>query len=622
MTTVPCGRALADCRLGDPIIAVSVLGRGWDRMDRGEPWNRDDRVFAPYPDTWALGEGRPLQALITYPIARGTGSFALGYNVEYVLACVLTTLAAGGFFSRLAGTGWPALIAAVAFTWAPARLNNLGVDVTLWGGLVLLALSFGLDYLRGGRRSRLFLFASSWLVVGFSCLYAATMGGLFCAVALGAAGLATPARRRRLLPLSAAGLAAAAVLVVSFLPYFRLVTDFDARASRRTQEGHAADLASLLKTGAFSGPSRDLLEKLVPGFPEGAAAFFPTFGALFALASFALLHRKGEVDARGRPPEQSVLFWLGLALLSFLFALGPTITFLGRPLVPGPWRFLGGLPVLDSMRGIHRWDQWFDLALFAATALALAALFRSRPRAGSVIAAGTVALLTFDLWPRTVVADPVPPPSPFNDVFRLLPRDFVVATYPFDRATSERAWAEQLHHGRRVLTGYQTFPPPIHYWVSEGSETSSTRDALLIYRELGAAAIEIVLSDLDARHRMEAEALAGDPALVRAYRVERQQGRLLFLLHPLDPVLVDPMAAAGLVFRDGVATVPAPPGRLIFRLRSALWPATVIAGGTSSKAMLTWDLVGAGGLRVHLSPPASQGSEVLGGDGRLIGRAE
>jgi hypothetical protein len=65
-------------------------------MDRGEPWNRDDRVFAPYPDTWALGEGRPLQALITYPIARGTGSFALGYNVEYLLACVLTTLARSG----------------------------------------------------------------------------------------------------------------------------------------------------------------------------------------------------------------------------------------------------------------------------------------------------------------------------------------------------------------------------------------------------------------------------------------------------------------------------------------------------------------------------------------------
>lgn len=622
MTAVPCGGSLPDCRLGDPIIGVSVLGRAWDRMDRGEPWNRDDRVFAPYPDTWALGEGRPLQALITYPIARGTGSFALGYNVEYLLACVVTTLAAGGFFSRLAGTGWPALVAAVAFTWAPARLNNLGVDVTLWCGFVPLALSFGLDYLRGGRRGRLLLFASSWLVVGFSCLYGTTMGGLFSAMALGTAGLATAARRRRLLPLGAAGFAVAVLLVVSFLPYFRLATDFDARASRRTQEGHAADLASLLKTGASSGPSRDLLQRLVPGFPEGAAAFFPTFGALFALASFALLRRKGDGDAEGRPPEQSVLFWLGFALLSFLFALGPTITFLGRPLVPGPWRLLGRLPVLDSMRGIHRWDQWFDLALFAATALALAALFRSRPRAGSVVAAVTVALLTFDLWPRTVVADPVPPPSPVNDLVLMLPRDAIVATYPFERPTSERAWAEQLYHGRRVLTGYQTFPPPIHYWVSELSGSVSVRETLQIYRELGAAAFEIVLSDLDLRRQSEAEEIAAEPSLVGAVRAERQKDRILLRVAPREPILLDPLVAGGLVFHGGSATAAAPPGRLAFRLRSASWPATVIAGGISSKTTLTWDLVGIGGLRVRLSPPVPPGAEVRDSDGRPIGRTE
>ncbi|HSB35885.1 MAG TPA: hypothetical protein VLH41_03360 [Thermoanaerobaculia bacterium] len=622
LTAVPCGRALPNCRLGDPIIGVSVLGRAWDRLDRGEPWNRDDRVFAPYPDTWALGEGRPLQALITYPMARWTGSSALGYNVEYVLACILTTLAAGGFFSRLAGTGWPALIAAVAFTWAPARLNNLGVDVTLWGGLALLALSFGLDYLRGGPPSRLLLFASSWLVLGFSCLYGVTMGGLFGALALGAASLGTAARRRRLLSLGAAGLAAAAVLVVSFLPYFRLATDFDARASRRTQEGHAADLASLLKTGAFSGPSRDLLERIVPGFPEGAAAFFPTLGALFALASFALLRRKETSDEAGEAPERSVLFWLGLALLAYLFALGPTIRFLGNPLLPGPWRLLGSLPVLDSMRGLHRWDQWFDLAIFSATTLALAALLRFRPGAGRIVTAVTAALLTFDLWPRGVVADPVPSPSPVNDLVLELPRDAILATYPFERPTSERAWAEQLCHGRRVLTGYQTFPPPIHYWVSERSAAVSVRETLEIYRELGASALEIVLSDLDPGRRREAEEIAARPSLLGAARAERRRDRIFLRLVPRQPVLVDPVAAHDLVFRGGVAAVAAPPGRLAFRLRRATWPVTIVASGTPAPARLTWDLVGVGGLKARVEPVPTAGAEIRGEKGRLIGRAE
>ena len=621
MTTVPCGSALPDCRLGDPIIGVSVLGRAWARMDRGEPWNRDDRVFAPYPDTWALGEARPLQALITYPIARGTGSSALGYNFEFLLACVLTTLAAGGFFSRLAGTGWPALVAAVAFTWAPARLNSLSVDVTLWGGLVLLALSFGLDYLRGGHRSRLLLFASSWLVVGFSCLYGTTMGGLFSAMVLGTAGLFTAVRRRRLLHLGAAGFFVAIILVVSFLPYFRLATDFDARASRRTQEGHAADLASLFKTGISSGPSRDLLQRLVPGFPEGAAAFFPTFGALFALASLAFLGRKGASDA-GTPPEQRVPFWLGFAFLSFLFALGPTIGLFGRPLIPGPWRLLGQLPVLDSMRGIHRWDQWFDLALFAAMALALTAMFRWRSRAGGIVTAVAVALLAFDLWPRAVGAATVPPPSPVNDLILTLPRDAIVATYPFERPTSERAWAEQLFHGRRLLTGYQTFPPPIHYWVSELSRSVSMRETMQIYRELGASAFEIVLSDLDPRRQREAEEIAAEPSLVGAVRAERRKDRIFLRVLPVEPLLIDPMTGGGLVFRGGVATAAGPPGRLVFRLRSASWPAIVVSGGVSSAATLTWDLVGIGGLRVRLSPPVPANAEVRNGDGQPIGRTE
>jgi len=622
MTTVPCGTEFPDCRLGDPIIGVSVLGRAWDRMDRGSSWNRDDRVFAPYPDTWALGEERPLQALITYPIARGTGSFALGYNFEFFLACVLTTLAAGGFFSRLAGTGWPALVAAAALTWAPARLNSFSVDVTLWGGLVLLALSFGLDYLRGGRRSRLLLFLSAWLVVGFSCLYGTTMGGIFSAVALGAAGLSTAARRRRLLHLGAAGLAAAAILAVSFLPYFRLAADFDARVSRLQHEGHAADLASLLKTGISSGPSRDLLQRLVPGFPEGAAAFFPTFGALFALASFAFLARKGTGREEGTPPEQLVLFWLGLALLSFLFALGPTIKLLGRPLVPGPWRLVGRLPVLDSMRGIHRWDQWFDVALFAAMALALAALFRSRRRMGGIVTAATAALLTVDLWPRAVGAAPVPPPSPVNDLILALPRDAIVATYPFERPTSERAWVEQLFHGRRVLTGYQTFPPPIHYWLSGLSRAVSIRETLQIYRELGASAFEIVLSDLDPRRRREAEEIAAEPSRVGAVRAEQRRDRIFLRATPREPILLDPLAAGGLVFHGGIATAPGPPGRLVFRLRSASWPATFVAGDVSSATALTWDLVGIGGLRVRLSPPGPPGAEVRNSDGRPIGRTE
>lgn len=277
---VPCGPPPGSCQLGDAAIATSVLGRAWSRFERGEAWNRDDRVFAPYPDSWGLSEGYLAEAIVGYPWARLSGSPAAGYNVAYALACVFAFWSAGALFLRLAGPGWPALVGALLFTWSQGRLNSVGVLSVLWAGLVPLAIAFGLDVLRRGRWRDALLFGATWLAIGMGSLSGLLMGAITAGLVLAACGLVQPARRRRLPLLLVAGAVAAFPLVLVHRPLFRLARDFDVKVSMRTFEGQSADLASLLHHSGFSVPLKAVFDGLLPGFPPGSPGFFP---GLFAL---------------------------------------------------------------------------------------------------------------------------------------------------------------------------------------------------------------------------------------------------------------------------------------------------------------------------------------------------
>ena len=626
---VPCGPPPGDCRLGDSAIATSVLGRAWSRFERGESWNRDDRVFAPYPDSWGLSEGYLVEAIVGYPWARLTGSPALGYAVPYALACLFAFWSAGALFLRLTGPGWPALLGALLFAWSPARLNGVGVLAVLWAGLVPLAIAFGLDVLARGRWRDALLFGTVWFAIGMGSLYGLLLGAITAGIVLAACGPAHPARRRRLPLLLAAGAAAALPLVLVHRPLFNLARDFDAKVSMQTFEGQSADLASLLHHSGFSAPLKAMFDRLLPGFPPGSPGFFPGLFALAAFALWLLLPRVSTVSVRFDParPETDIRLWGALAAATFFFALGPTIHFLGRPLLPGPWRLFTHVPVFSSMRGLFRWDQWFYLAVAAVAVLSLAAAarhFRPAPAARIAVCA-LVALLAVDIWPRPIVASALPGPSPFQDVLATLDRDAIVAVYPFERPTSERAWVEQLFHGRRVVNGFQSFPTPIHLWLDGISHTQPPKETLAIYRELGASAIDIDLSSVPAHRRQEtrdaseALLLAGDVRRVRRFV---RGDRILLLLPPLAPLLVDPFALGRLSFDGRVARLPGVSGRLMFRLKSGALPVRIDSGSSSSASILRIPLVGAGSLALRLDDMPPPGARIIDTSRNVeIGRA-
>ncbi|HSB63083.1 MAG TPA: hypothetical protein VLJ18_02910 [Thermoanaerobaculia bacterium] len=616
LDVVPCGEPQPDCRLGDSAIAASVLGRAWSRFERGEPWNRDDRVFAPYPDSWGLSEGYLIQALVGYPWARASGSYAAGYNVPYALSCIFAFWASGALFLRLAGPGWPALVGAFLYAWCPGRLNGIAVPATFWAGLVPLAIAFGLDVLRHGRWRDALLFGATWFAVGMGSLYGLLMGAITAGLVLFPCALFSPGRRRRLLRLLAAGALPAILLILVNRPLFAIGRDFDVRVSMRTFGGQSADLLSVLHHSGFSAPLKAVLERLLPGFPSGAPGFFPGMTALAALGLWLLLrllHRPVARRLDPDSPETDLGLWAALAGVTFLFALGPTVHVLGRPVFPGPWRILTEVPVFSSMRGLFRWEQWYGLAIAACVVISLAASarhFRASLFGRSVVSVVAL-LLAIDIWPRPFTAAALPGPSPFQDILASLDRDSIVAVYPFERRTSERAWVEQLFHGRRVLNGYQSFPPPIHLWLDGVSRSRPPAETLAIYRELGAAAIEVDLAALPPGRRREAlEACAALDASGDVRRTERKD-RILLLPPPRSPLLVDPLSLRRLRFDGPSALVPGAAGRLVFRLRSSALPVRIRTGSVSTASVLRIPLVGAGNLPLRLDDVPPPGAHVF-----------
>ncbi len=616
LVLVPCGPPPDACRLGDPAIATSVLGRAWSRFERGEAWNRDDRVFAPYPDSWGLSEGYLIEAIVGYPWARLTGSPAAGYTVPWALACVFAFWSSGALFLRLAGPGWPALMGAFLFTWSPGRLNSVGVMSVLWAGLVPLALALGLDVLRRGRRRDALLFGATWLAIGMGSLYGLLMGAITAGLVLAACGLVQPARRRRLPLLLAAGAAAAVPLVLVHRPLFALARDFDVKVSQGTFEGQSADLASLLHHSGFSAPLKAVFDGLLPGFPPGSPGFFPGLLALAAAGHWLLLprvYRRGSVRLDPASPETDIRLWGALAATTFLFALGPTLHLLGKPLLPGPWRLFAHVPVFSSMRGLFRWDQWFFLAVTACVVLSLAAAARHFPSSplARVVVCALVVLLAVDVWPRPIVASALPGPSPFQDVLRALDRDAIVAVYPFERATSERAWVEQLFHGLRILNGFQSFPTPVHLWLDGISHTRPPGETLAIYRELGASAIDVDLAAVPAPRRRETRDACAALLSARDAPLIERGDRILLLFPPLTALLVDPLALHGLSFDGRAARLASAPGRLGFRLRSGALPVRVERGASSFASVLRIPLVGAGGLALRLDDVPPPGARIF-----------
>lgn len=595
--------------LDDPTTNATAMARAWARWERGDLSTVDDRVFAPVPNALASGEWLPLSSLVGYPFHAWSGTVPAGVNAAYFFAVFSFPVLLYAFYARLGGPGFTAAAAAFVVAYGPGRMNTLGVLAGLSTAFVLLAVIAACDWLRKGGTGNLLLFGVALVAQGLFSLYGIALGLLFAVPATAIVCRRDCLRAARALSLAGAGLAAFFLLRLAYGPYFRIAEDLGVTTGMNSFESHSADLLSLLHGGIFGGPVRAALEKLVPGFPPGAAAFFPTLAFSFALLVWATVARR-----RSRAP----LPWLLLASALFLCALGPTIHAAGRAIAPGPYRVVTMLPVFSSLRGIDRFDQWFDVALGAAAVLAVGALpHPARTR----VAAAFGALAALDAWPADIPSFRFPEVSSYARRLDELPRDASVAVYPWNRFSSTQAWVDQIAHGKRVVNGWFSFPPASHFWAERAMSSLPVAGGFALLRQLGASVIVADRGRLSPAAAAELDALAVGTGGVR--RVEETPGFRLYWLDALEPCLVDSAAPPPLRFRGQAAAVECRPGHLVFRLGVENRPVLIRSGGGVTRGSVRFPVAGPSPMRVSLSPPSPPGATVEDAStGRVIGRVE
>lgn len=599
----------------DPTTNATAMARAWARFDQGDYRAIDDRVFAPAPNAIALGEWYPLPSLIGYPFARLFRSVPLGVNVPYYLALVTFSIALYALYSRVAEPGLAALLAMLLVSWGPSRLNSLGVLNTLATGLGLLALSVALDWQRTGRQGRLAVFAGLVAAQGFTSLYGTALSALFGLLAFPLLARSDLRKVGRLLALGGAALLAIVPAALYHRANFESATTLGVATDRATFEAHAADLLSVFHGGIYGGPVRDVLESFVPGFPLGAAAFFPTVTVILAVVAWAFLAGRNRVVG-----EKPVLPWLLVAVAFFVAALGPVIRFAGRPLMAGPYSLAIDLPVLGSLRGIHRFDQPFDIALGAAFALALTAL--RRRFAGRALPLAACALVALDSWPANIPSYRFPDATPAARVLRDLGPDAIVAHYPMGRTEATQAWVDQIEHRRRVVNGWFTFEPHPHSWIADTIGSVDGVVALAILRDFGAEVVVVDPSRLDPSRRAGLAALRAPDAALRLRAVSRAGGLDFYRFDPRPPHVLSVGSLEGLTFRGREAVVGEWPGSLVLFFGPRSFDVDVVTdAGTRSDRLLV-PPVQPSPFRVLLQQAVPGGGRVRErGSGRIVGTA-
>ena len=169
--TWPLARGLAHDipgDFGDPLFSMWVLA--WDATHLGRLW-WDANIFAPHPLALAYSEHLLPQALQIWPVYAATGNPILCYNVLFLSTFVLAGVGMYAFARELTGDGRAALVAGLAFAFAPYRIASmphLQVLSAAWMPLVLLGFR---RYVATRRTAPLAGAAAAWVLQNLSCGY-------------------------------------------------------------------------------------------------------------------------------------------------------------------------------------------------------------------------------------------------------------------------------------------------------------------------------------------------------------------------------------------------------------------------------------------------------------------
>lgn len=543
IVTWPLARCLGSCLGEPPDTLLTVYFLSWVTHGLLTPGVRvlDASLFAPYPGTLALGDYMPGYALVSVPVIALTGNPVLANNVLLVLSYTLAALGAVALAARLTGAVLPALVAGVAFAYAPRLLDqayNLQTLAVFWFPWLLLALERVFDHPTWPGAA---LVAAIWLALALSSLnvfvYATVLAGVFVVAAVSVGGRRL--ERAHLLRLAAAGVVAVALLLGFLAPNLALAREWGLGRTLAEVERYAASLQDYVDL-----PREHLLRRLAGTAGEpGHDPLVPGLTATaLAVAGLVAVGRNARGFRRGLLP------YVALLAAAVILSLGPTWQSPWGPL-PLPYRLLyAGVPGFDAFRTPFRFLVFVDLgiALLAATGAAWW-LGRARPAARRLL---TAALLALILLESAVVPYPgaVPrlDPDTLPDVYRWLRRQdphTLALGIPMGDWVNVAAAA---FHLRPTVNGWSSFEPPLYAALTRAMEGFPDARTVALVRGLG---VDVVLID---RAWLTPERVAALAAFRSVLRPERT--------FPTHLVLrVAPAAGPGLEALEATAGI-VPPG--------------------------------------------------------------
>lgn len=373
---------------------LPVLGRAYAH-DAGDPalntwvlaWNTQVLPFsaawwnAPsfYPAHGVTGFTELLVALnlLATPVIWLTHDPVLAYNVVFLLSFPLSGFAAYLLALELTGHRGAALVAGLAFGFAPYRLSQVAhvqVLASFWMPVALLALH---RYLRGRRVGWLAIFAAAWLLQALSNGYYLLYFTVFLA-GWAAWFLSRPSERR---PLAAVGLAwlAAALPVTPLLLGYRAVQErFGLVRGIGDILSSSADVTSFLHASPYSAAWGWLQQADRPEdqlFPGVTIVSLVALGLILAIRK---RHTAPATDAPSRPGRLRLVRLLLGAIALLGGAASLSVVALGE------WKLRAGATPLLSVGTFYK---PFTVFLLFAGALALThGRIRAAFRARSVLA--------------------------------------------------------------------------------------------------------------------------------------------------------------------------------------------------------------------------------------------
>jgi hypothetical protein len=492
-------------------------------------WNGP--IFFPAPGAMALSETFLNLVPIATPMQWLGASAVLTYNVMYLLSFLTAALAAHALAHRLTGRHDAALVAGLAFGFAPYRAAQMPHLQTLWACWMPLGLLALHRFIATHRRRDLVLFGICWMLNGLATGYFL----FFFSVLVGLWILWFARSWREWLAIGVTLMLATLPLVPLLAGYMHFQSELGLSRSMEEIEFFSADLSAFWATTPYvwpfhwtfkPGPEGELYpgatililtiaaaivvwRRTTPDRRYRAQPYLLASAGVLAIATFIAVRTGGWsfrlagltisltrpakavfvflcvltvavfwnpriVDAWRR--RSAFLFFSLAAVVMALCALGPTGHLFKTPFFyQAPYYWLMQLPGGHALRVPARFAMLFILCLSQAAALAFA---RLTPRAAPVsIVAVVCAAIAFEGWVPHMEIAKVPSHLDLAGV----DRGAVVLELPMiDDYSDTAAMLRATENGHVLVNGFSGYIPPHYALLQEGLRTfdSSVIDAL------------------------------------------------------------------------------------------------------------------------------------------------